>query len=77
MWVRAWAASSKGADSLVWAWFRAGWGMNVIKQGEPKCNRLTWRGGSVVECLHVKRGTLGSSPGLLVGLFPLILHHKH
>ena len=34
VWVRVWAASSKGTVSSVLAWFRADLGTNLIKQGE-------------------------------------------
>ena len=50
MGVRARAASSKGTDSSVRAWFRADSGTNLIKQGN--CHRSTvWLGSSVVRVL--------------------------
>ena len=60
MWVCAHAASSKGTDSTVPAWFRADSGMNLIKQGENVTGRSC---GSLAQCSHSKRETLGSSPG--------------
>ena len=63
MWVRAWAASSKGTVSSVPAWFRADSGTNLIKQGEIVAGRLCGSVAQWSECSHGMREVLGSSPG--------------
>ena len=71
MWVRAWAASSKGIVSSVSAWFRADSGTNLIKQGEIVAGRPCGSVAQWSECSHGLREVLGSSPGRAMCFFLL------
>ena len=62
VWIRTWAASSKGTVSLGMAWFRAGSGMNLIKQGEIVTGRPCGSVAQWSECWHCVREVLGLSP---------------
>ena len=61
VWVRAWAASSKGIVSSVPAWFRADSGTNLIKQGEIVTCRQCGSVAQWSECSHGMREVLGSN----------------
>ena len=63
VWVRAWAASSKGTVSSVPAWFRADSETNLIKQGEIVAGRPCGSVAQWSECSHGIREVLGSSSG--------------
>ena len=63
VWVRARAASSKGAASSVLAWFWADSGTNLIKQGEIVTGRPCRSVVQWSECSHGLREVLGWSPG--------------
>ena len=64
MWVRAWAAISKGTVSSVPAWFRAHSRTNLIKQGETvgQSGRPCGSVAQWSECSHGMREFLGSGP---------------
>ena len=74
VWVRAWAASSKGTVLSVTAWFRAGSGtnlikQNLIKQGETVTGRPCGSVAQWSECSHCVREVLGSSPSRAMCFF--------
>ena len=69
VWVRAWAASSKGTVSSVPAWFRADSGTNLIKQGEIVAGRPCGSVAQWSKCSHGMREVLGSSPGRAMCFF--------
>ena len=69
VWVRAGAANSIGAVASVPAWFRAGSGTNLIKQGETVTGRPCGSVAQWSECSHSLREVLGSSPGRAMCVF--------
>ena len=69
VWVRAWAARSKGTVSSVPAWFREDSGTNLIKQGEIVTGRPCGSEAQWSECSHGLREVLGSSPGRAMCFF--------